>query len=298
MTASSNRVDHLIALSDRVYDALDTPEADGLKAKRILIVGINAIAHCLEKSYGHRLAGDEFHALLVRELQQSGVVQSDPTYDAWPAYRQIVADLPSVGLHESNEELFKLASSYADVRRLTIARSSQYETDATHAIHLTALALPYAAELYPELDQAKIALYGLLHDIVEAYAGDVPTLGASDEMIRLKEIEERAALERIALEFSACFPKLVACIKNYEHIADDEARFVKSFDKIDPSFTHLANHGLALTRELGLRSADEFLTQTDKTTARIARYANDFPEVVADRTELLNRVADTTDWPK
>lgn len=298
MMTTRNRVDHLVVLSNRVYDAIDIPEAEGARARRILIVGINTIAHCLEKSYGYRLAGDEFHALLVRELEQGGIAPSDPVYDEWPSYRRIVADLPRVGLHDSDEELFKLASSYADVRRLTIARDGEYETDATHAVHLAALALPYAAELYPELDQAKIALYSLLHDIVEAYAGDVPTLGASDEMIRLKEIEERAALERIALEFSTRFPKLVACIHNYEHLRDDEARFVKSLDKIDPSFTHLANRGLALTRELGLRSADEFLRQTNKTTVRISRYANDFPEVVADRIELLERVASATDWPE
>lgn len=298
MNTSSNRVDSLIALSDRIYDVIDAPMNEGTRARKILTVGINAVAHSLEKSYGHRFAGDGFHAFLLRELEQGGLTTESPAYAPWPAYQSTVSELPGATLHGTNEELFKLASSYADVRRLTLARDGTYETDASHAVHLAALALPYAAEYYPELDQAKIALYCLLHDIVEAYAGDVPTLGASDEMLRLKDIEERAALERIVYEFTPHFPKLVSIIQSYEHLSDNEARFVKSFDKLDPSFTHLANRGLALTRECGIRSSNEFLRQTDITTARIARYANDFPEVIADRTELLERVAAQTDWPQ
>jgi 5'-deoxynucleotidase YfbR-like HD superfamily hydrolase len=171
-----------------------------------------------------------------------------------------------------------------------------HETDARHATHLAALALPYASEFYPELDQAKIALYSLLHDIVEAYAGDVPSLNMSDAVMEAKERAEATAMRQVSSEFGACYPQFVRLIQDYEDLADDEARFVKTFDKLDPHFTHLNNNGITLRRDFHIQSARHLINVMNATAARMRSYAGDFPEVMADREELICRVADSTPW--
>jgi putative hydrolase of HD superfamily len=294
-----NRADTLIHLSDRIYDAIDT-EVDGeTRSRRIVTLGVNVVAQMLETSYSHRFPGDHYHQLLVNEMAHGGLTISDRAYDAWPRYKTIVAELPSRPIMVPvDQTLVDLSSQYADVQRATQARDGLYETDARHAAHLSALALPYAAELYPELDQAKIALYCLLHDIVEAYAGDVPSLNMSIEVMRAKQTAEAAAIQQLTREFGDTYPQFVKFVHDYEELTDNEARFVKTFDKLDPSFTQAANGGITLTRDYGIRSAREYLRGIDASTVRMRSYAQDFPEVMADRQELNHRVAEMTDWPE
>jgi putative hydrolase of HD superfamily len=297
-SANHDRVTALIQLSDRVYPAIDRRVGDEARAHRIVRLGITTVAQTLETSYSHRLPGDQYHALLVHQLVEGDLHASGDAYAAWPTYQKSLTELPRIPLIQPKSELTSLSCRYSDVARSTIARDGNYESDASHAVHLSALALPYAAELYPELDQAKIALYCLLHDIVEAYTGDIATLGASDEVMRMKQVAEEKGLMQFADEFGVPYPHFVDLVHDYEHLTDNEAKFVKAFDKLDPSFTHLSNNGLSLTRDYGIRTATEFLRQTDSTTDRMRSYAADFPEVMADRQELLLQVANNAAWPK
>ena len=293
-----NRVDALTHLSERAYDALYGLELTDVRAQRVLRLGINTVAQTLESSYGHRLAGDQYHQLLGQELAAGGLTIHDRAYDAYPSYRTIVSDLPRRPFIQLSPELTHLSDQYGNVRRATVGRHGEQETDAMHAIHMGALALPYAAEYYPELDQSKVALYTLLHDIVEAYAGDVPSLGASDEIMKAKELAEELALKQLDDDYGTRYPQLVNLVNEYEARSDDEAMYVKTFDKLDPSFTHIANQGIVLTRDLGIRSRGEFRRQTIITATRMRGYARKFPEATMDRVELLERVAAVTDWPE
>mgnify|MGYP000025220835 FL=1 len=123
------------------------------------------------------------------------------------------------------------------------------ETDSDHTVMLTVLACAYAAQHAPHLSLGKIAQYAAVHDLVEAYAGDVLSLGMSADTRHLKEIREHEALKRIASEF-AHLPWIAATIFEYEQLASEEARYVKIFDKVLPKLTHLLNSGAAL-REHG-----------------------------------------------
>jgi 5'-deoxynucleotidase YfbR-like HD superfamily hydrolase len=294
----SNRVDALTHLSERAYDTLYGPELTDMRAQRILCLGINTVAQVLETSYGHRLAGDQYHQLLVQELAAGGLSIDDQAYAPYPNYRHSVSELPRRPFIQIAPELTRLSNEYGAVRRATIGRHGERETDAVHAVHLGAIALPYALEIYPELDQSKIALYTLLHDIVEAYTGDVPSLGASDETMKAKELAEELALKQLDTDYGARYPRLLEIVNDYESRNDDEACFVKTFDKLDPSFTHVTNRGIALTRDLGIRSKREFRRQTVITATRMRDYSYNFPEATIDRIELLERVAAEADWPE
>lgn len=292
---SIERVDHLMALSREVYPAIEQSTGGEIRARQIVRLGIGAAARALCIGNDIPVAGAAYHRLLVDQLGRGGLSTESPAYGPFPHYTRRVTQLPKSGpFHYAALDTF--ANKYSDVKRRTITGRGEWESDAEHATHLSALALPYAAEHYPALDQGKVAMYCLIHDILEAYTGDVPTLGISAEAHSQKQAAEAQALEALKKDYGRTHPTLVAVIESYEQLEDTEARYVKTFDKLDPSFTTFENSGASLLRFHRYRSADEYLSACDQTTQRMAGYAHDFPELMQDRLELLERVAAHTPW--
>jgi len=193
------------------------------------------------------------------------------------------------------DDLLRLSgvvNKFMDVKRATL-RHGREETDGEHTLHLQFLAVAYAARYHPELDVGKVAIYALIHDFVEVYAGDINSLGATEETLSRKALAEAIAMQRLERELGEAWPEFIDTIHRYETLADPEARFIKCFDKCDPSFTHYGNAGAALHR-MGIVSREEFETMADEVRRRMEEYAGEFPDVIALRQELLNRVADVT----
>lgn len=186
--------------------------------------------------------------------------------------------------------LSDVVNKFIGVKRATI-RQNRPETDGEHTVHLQFLAVAYAARYHPELDIGKVALYALVHDFVEVYAGDVNSLNATPEVLAQKALTEAVAFERLRQELGEAWPELIEAVERYESLADPEACFVKGFDKCDPSFTHYDNGGEAL-RRMGIQTRQEFEGMSAEVRQRMA-YAEAFPDVLAVREELLDRVATT-----
>ncbi len=292
ISSRKKRVDELIQLSDRVYDTIDHDD----RAQHILSLGIHAAAQTLERTFGFRAGGDAAHSMLVSGLHNGRLTLNDPVYDNFRAYKKITRDLPLAALNSLDPQLDNFSKQYGKVERKTVTHTGEAEPNARHAVHLAALALPYAATYYSDLDQSKIALYTLIHDGPERYVGDVPTLGISEEALREKEKQEAYALELFRQEFHAIYPKLVQVVDQYEHRLDDEARFVKTFDKLDPHFVHLYTHGTILLDHYGLHGEQQFIHDMDKESARIRQYGLEFHTVTDDRLEFIKRSVDLT-WP-
>jgi|GEM_PF-1137336 5'-deoxynucleotidase YfbR-like HD superfamily hydrolase len=295
---TEQRVDALMALSDRVYPVIDQTVDNETRARHMLRLGINVVAQTLEDSFGIRHAGNVWHGLMVRELQAGGLSIHDPEYDAWPEYRRQVTKLSiSRVAPDYDPSLDVIAQKYADVRRATWAQDGTLETDASHVSHLGSLALPYAAQYYPELDPAKLALYYLVHDIPEYLNGDVASLGMSKAVEAQKDRDEAEAIEELRTTFGPSFPKLIQIIDNYEALVDDESKYIKTFDKLDPGFTHFSNNGYQLTSRYGLTSREAHHAIDASTIKRMERYNSEFPLVMEDRQELTHRVSVAT-WPE
>ena len=191
--------------------------------------------------------------------------------------------------------LSHVVNKFIDVKRATM-RGDRHETDGEHTLHLQYVSVAYAAKYHPDLDIGKVSLYGLVHDFVEVYAGDVNSLNATPDMLARKTISERAAFDRLEVELGDQWPQFVSHIEEYESLATKEARFVKCFDKCDPSFTHYENAGSALLK-MGVVDREEFHVLCAAVRERMSNYAHEFPDVMAVREELLQRVADATYTP-
>ena len=206
--------------------------------------------------------------------------------------RSIKLEYSPVCIEKRVDELIALSDivyQFIDVKRATM-RQNRCETDGEHTLHLQMLATSYAAEYYPQLDTGKIALYAMVHDFVEVFAGDVNSLTATPEQLAAKGLTEKLAFDRLRRELGEAWPTLIQLVHDYEMLEDAEARFVKLFDKCDPAFTHAENRGAAL-REMGIFSKADYDVSLEAADGRLQMYAEEFPDIMAIRQNLCQRVA-------
>lgn len=189
-------------------------------------------------------------------------------------------------------ELGRLSLAFSRVDRITYHEDgTTLESDADHTVMLGLIGCAFAAERLPQLDLGLVAQFALVHDLVETYAGDTPTLHAlsADAKVAKQQREHRAYL-RIVREFGSSLPWLPDTIQAYEQLEAPEARYVKALDKLLPKITHILNRGVTLAGQ-GMdagRLAERYEAQLEELRA----YAGDFPALFDLRAELVARVLD------
>lgn len=126
------------------------------------------------------------------------------------------------------------------------------ETDTDHTVMLGIMACAFAAKYEPTLDRGLIAQFALVHDLVEAYAGDTVTshILSPDEQ-ELKAMREAQAFRIIKADTADSLPWVSEAISEYDSLRSPEARYVKAFDKILPKLTHILNECAVLADGAG-----------------------------------------------
>lgn len=177
-------------------------------------------------------------------------------------------------------ELGRLSLAFGRVDRVTKHEDGEmFESDTDHTVMLGLIAVAYAERFAPHLDRGAIAQFALVHDLVEAYAGDTPTAHILTE-IESKEKEEReaAALQRLHDQFDGIFPWIADTIEQYERLDTPEACFVKFVDKVLPKITHTLNSGAALPA-FGMDKEKTEQKHAHQFESIVATYGADQPEV-------------------
>lgn len=183
-------------------------------------------------------------------------------------------------------ELAQLCLRFGRVNRVTYHEDGKrFETDTDHTVMLAVIACAFAAQHNPFLDVGRVAQFAIVHDLVEAYAGDTNSLIARtdagpDDATHTKEAREAAALDRVRDEFALDFPWLTDTIDAYESLAQPEARFVKALDKVLPKITHILNRGATL-REHGVDASNIDAVNGSQVAKMQASYAADQPAVMS-----------------
>lgn len=295
---SESRLSSLIKLSCKIYHAIGQIENNELRSRTLLRLAIQATAQAKDVGQDYEeSAGSLYLGILNSHLSKWGIAIED--YDSWPSYQKILKNQPKYMTSiDCDDALDELAQKYSDVERGTITENGRPETNASHVIHLSALALPYASEYYPDLHLPTVALYLLVHDLPEAYAGDTISLGLNQRQLYSKQQRELAAMNKMVDEFSNDYPGLVRSLESYERLENSAAKYVKTFDKIDPSFTHYSNKGLALRGHMGISSSQEFRSMVQDATDSMAHYSKNFPDLQQDRLLFIDWIAKTTPWDK
>lgn len=199
--------------------------------------------------------------------------------------------------------LAELALRFGQVERITFHPDGQRpETDTDHTVMLGLTACAFAVECnrrnhfgVNSLDIGKIAQFALVHDLVEAYAGDTPTLVHMDQDAKEAKAEREArALARISREFAA-LPWITKTIQEYETQERREARFVRAMDKLMPKACAILNGG-ATVRAQGI-TRPELLARYDEQREELVSYAGEFEDLMALRDELVSWMMDVLDDP-
>ncbi|MFD1366168.1 HD domain-containing protein [Actinoplanes sichuanensis] len=183
-----------------------------------------------------------------------------------------------------------LALDFGRVNRITYHQDGLTpESDTDHTVMLGLIACALADRYFPDLNVGLIAQYALVHDFVEVYAGDTPTLRMqSSDAKAEKAAREQAALVRIHREFRGTLPWVATLISSYETRLTPEARFVKALDKLLPKITHILN-GAVTIRKQGMRP-EELADRYEAQIGELQTYAADFPALFDLRWVLVDRV--------
>lgn len=177
--------------------------------------------------------------------------------------------------------LCSLLLDFGKVERITCHQDGvTHESDTDHTVMLAVFGSALAFQLYPNLDIGLVAQFALVHDLVEVYAGDTPTLiDMTEDFMSEKKARETTALEKIAEEFWHTFPWIHTTIERYEKLDTKEARFIKVLDKILPKITVVLNGAKYLNDH---RYITRFKAQKSYDAQRIQlqKMSSDMPEIL------------------
>lgn len=198
--------------------------------------------------------------------------------------------LPSAdGMVGAVIELGRLALAFGRINRTACYHPAgdMRESDTDHTVMLGWLAAALADRWFPWLDGGLVAQFALVHDMVEVYAGDTPTLRIDAAGRAAKAERERTAARRLTAEFGKTLPWVPATVLLYEEQVEPEARFVRALDKCLPKVVHLLDGARGL-REEGMTST-ELAAVFERQRAGMTSYAGEFTELMELREELVAR---------
>lgn len=128
------------------------------------------------------------------------------------------------------------AERLKDTLRSTHTSQGRHESTAEHSWRLALLALALAGER-PGLDSERVLGMCLIHDLGEAYEGDIPAVEQTDPAA--KAATERSAVDRLtALLPEAAARRIRSLWEEYEECRTPEARWVKALDKAETILQH------------------------------------------------------------
>lgn len=104
------------------------------------------------------------------------------------------------------------------------------ESVAEHSFGMALLCLFLADSYFPQADASKVVRIALLHDLGEAYAGDITPHDAVSKEEKLQR--EREAVERILGKLPRG-AEYLALWEEYEHGTSFEARLVRQVDRLE-----------------------------------------------------------------
>lgn len=159
-------------------------------------------------------------------------------------------------------EFVKFTHLFQKVDRVVLVNGEHsWENDSEHSFQLALTAWYIVEHGNLDLDLGKVTRMALVHDLVEAYAGDT-FIYDKPEVLATKEKREKEALERIKVNFPD-FPSLHHLIEEYEARETRESRFVYALDKLVPILNIYTDEGRTWHQE-GITLDQLLEAKTDK----------------------------------
>ena len=131
-------------------------------------------------------------------------------------------------------KIMHVAERLKDTMRHSWTSQGRRESVAEHSWRLTVMAW-FLRDEFPGADWMKVMAMAALHDLGEAFTGDIPAFVKTDA----DRVEEGAQLERWCGEVPAPYgDELRALFREMEALETTEARIVKTLDKLEVLVQH------------------------------------------------------------
>ena len=161
----------------------------------------------------------------------------------------------------------------------------RYANAVEHSYQVTLLAWYLAVANDLPLDKDLVIKYALVHDTVEAYAGD--TYAWDPEAVATKAAREENARKKLEQTFPE-FPDLHNLLERYEKREDKESRFVYALDKIiDPLNIYLEDGKLWNEAKLSLEEIRQFKDPRIAVCKDVEKYWLELTAIFKEREEQL-----------
>ena len=131
-------------------------------------------------------------------------------------------------------EVLSVAERLKDAVRHCYTSGGRRESVAEHSWRITLMAY-FVSDEFPEADLLKIMKMCLIHDLGEAFTGDIPAFEKTDKdrKVENKKVEQLTDIlpEPVRAEWKALFEEM-------EVMETQEARLYKSLDKLEALIQH------------------------------------------------------------
>ncbi len=185
-------------------------------------------------------------------------------------------------------KFIKLTHDFQKIERvLWVTGQNRKENDVEHSYQLALCAWYIISTTKLPLDIDKAVKYGLLHDLVEVYAGDTDAFDPDKSVHESKAEREHQALQRLKVEFPE-FPEMTELIDLYEKKSDEESKFIYALDKIIPPLNIYLDNGRTWNEKgITLQQIQENKKDKVKVSPEIDKYFEDLMELFESEKERL-----------
>lgn len=171
-------------------------------------------------------------------------------------------------------------------RALKVPGQDRFENDTEHSYNLAMTGWYVAASQKLNLDLNLVIKYGLIHDLVEAYAGDTAALGGPNTHRQTKQAREQLAMMLLRRHFPD-FQDLNDLLETYENRRDDESQFIYALDKLMANLTVYLNDGADWQRMgTNLEEALKYNHDRVQTSPPVAELSRQLHERIRERGQF------------
>lgn len=177
------------------------------------------------------------------------------------------------------------------LRRVRVKGETRYENDVEHSFQLSFVAWYLIESNNLNLDKYLAMQYGLVHDLVEVFAGDTYIYDPDPAVHATKHAREKAAALQLRAEFPE-FTQLHEIIVQYENREDAEGKFIYALDKVLPMINIYLDNGRTWQEEdVTLRMLIENKTQKVAVSPELQQLFSDFIDLLKSKElELFGKL--------
>jgi putative hydrolases of HD superfamily len=185
-------------------------------------------------------------------------------------------------------KFIKLTSEFQKIERVIFNHGSERnENDVEHSYQLAMIGWYIVSTNKLPLNVDLVIKYGLLHDLVEVYAGDTYIFDPDPSVHASKVDREHEALLRLKAEFTE-FPEMTDLIEQYEKRADEESKFIYALDKLVPPINIYLDGGRTWNEHnITFKQIMENKTPKVAAHAEVKKYFDQLMELLEKEKHLL-----------